>query len=683
MEVGMAIEDLPGLLSALLVVFLPGAALVLALRVRRPLLLLGISPAASIGVATITAILCSLVGLPFNAVTLGVVVALLLALGAFWWWRDRGGDPAPTARTPRWRTAGVGLGVLLGVVACGYGIQTWMVGLGSLDMPPQEHDTIVHSELVAYIWHSGNGAPWELLPVDVLTGTPASYYPSGMHLLGAAVADLTGSALVGLNAVTAILLTVGFAASVAALAYVAVRATRAGNTAGVIGAGVAAVVAVGLNSPAINLIQMGGILANATALVLAPGVIAGLLSLRKGDWLAAVAIGVACAGLVAAHPSAAATVGVTLVAWWIGTLLTKGGWQKLVSQLPALVVTGVVALAVGIPVLAGALGASDVTSAWPPDFPRLAFSNAVGDAIALPYWGYLAQYAGQAQVAAFALTLLGIVAILMTRRGFGPLTAYVVWVTIVVGAYLSPAQGFEAPITGFFYNAMLRIRAHVTLLTPILAAIGVVLTARAVAAWLRRRQVLRPVPLRTGWVSVAFVALVMLVYLVVPARHYAQASAAYLATRYAHPDLLRVTADDQAAIDYLAGKVRPGERVMNSANDGSSFLYVEKNIPIVNNATLGTVKAPYTYELLQWFNRYPQDAEIRELVLELNIKWVYVDLNPPTIGAAFSPEGWAGGQTFTFAPGLRNLDGLPGMTEEFRSGSVRVYHLDLDAVRDM
>jgi hypothetical protein len=230
---------------------------------------------------------------------------------------------------------------------------------------------------------------------------------------------------------------------------------------------------------------------------------------------------------------------------------------------------------------------------------------------------------------------------------------------------------------------MLRIRAHVTLLTPILAAIGVVLTARAVAAWLRRRQVLRPVPLRTGWVSVAFVALVMLVYLVVPARHYAQASAAYLATRYAHPDLLRVTADDQAAIDYLAGKVRPGERVMNSANDGSSFLYVEKNIPIVNNATLGTVKAPYTYELLQWFNRYPQDAEIRELVLELNIKWVYVDLNPPTIGAAFSPEGWAGGQTFTFAPGLRNLDGLPGMTEEFRSGSVRVYHLDLDAVRDM
>jgi hypothetical protein len=678
----LAFEDVLGLLAAAIVVVLPGVALLLALRVRRPLMLLGLAAPASIGVATITASLSALVGLPFGAVTLGVVTAVLLGLGVLWWWRARGSRAA--TRTPRWHTAGTWAGIALVVIAFGYGIASWMVGLGSLGVVPQEHDTIVHSELVAYIFHTGRGAPWQVLPVDFLTGTPTSYYPSGMHLLGAAVADLTGDALVGLNAVTVILLTVGLAASVAALAYVAVRATRAGETAAVLGAGVAAVIAVGMNSPTINLAEMGGILANASAMALAPGVIAALLSLRRRDWPAAVAVGVGCAGLVAAHPSSVATVGVTLVAWWIGTTLNRGGLRKLRDQLPSLAATAGTAAVVAAPVLAFALTAGDVTSAWPPDFRPRPFDDALGDAVGLPFWGYLVQYDGRAQVAVFALVLLGIGALLMLRRGFGPLVAYGVWVVIVVGAYVSPERGFEAPITGFFYNAMLRIRGHVNLLVPVLAALGVVLTTRAVAVWLRRRQALRRrVPMHTGWVAVGLAVAVMAVYLAVPGRHYARISAEYLATRYARPDLFRFTEDDQAAIDFLASRVRPGERVMNSANDGSSYLYVEKNIPIVNNATLGIAKAPYTYQLLEKFNRYPTDDKIRQQVLDLNIRWVYVDEDPPTIGDAFSPEDWAGGKGFSFAPGLDDLDDLPGLTEEFRSGPVHVYRLDQDVLRDM
>lgn len=678
----MTIEDALGLLAAIATVLLPGAALLLALRVRRPLLLVGLSPAVSIGVATVTASLCAVVGVPFGAVALGVVTAVLLALGALWWWRARG-TARPGASRLAWRTTGTGLGIALVVVACCYGLRTWMLGLGALDVVPQEHDTIVHSELVAYIAYSGRGAPWQLLPADVLTGTPTSYYPSGMHLLGAVVADLTGNTLVGLNAATAVLLTVGLATAAAALAYVAVRAAGAGRTVGVLGGGVASVVAVGLNSPSINLMQMGGILANAVALVLAPGVLAALLSLRRGDWAAAVATGLGCAGLVAAHPSAVATVGVTLVAWWIGSaVLARGGLRALAGQVRPLAVAAVVAGAAAAPVFVLALTASDVTSTWPPDFGRRPFDEALGDAVALPYWGYLPAYDGRAQVAAFALTVLGIVAVLMRRRGFGPLTAYAVWVVVVLAAYLSPARGFEAPVTGFFYNAMLRIRAHTTLLAPVLAALGVVLTVQVVAVWARRRR-LRLVPRHPGWVAVALAALVMVVYLAVPARNYARISAEYLQTRYAEPDLWRMTADDQAAIDFLDGKVAPGERVMNSANDGSGFLYVQKNIPIVNNASLGTAKAPYTYELLQYFNRYPVDAEIRTLVRELNITWVYVDEAPPTIGSAVSPDSWAGDQGFGFAPGLGYLDGLPGLTEEFRSGPVVVYRLDQDVVRDL
>jgi hypothetical protein len=62
------------------------------------------------------------------------------------------------------------------------------------------------------------------------------------------------------------------------------------------------------------------------------------------------------------------------------------------------------------------------------------------------------------------------------------------------------------------------------------------------------------------------------------------------------------------------------------------------------------------------------------------VRWVYVDTDTPAIGSAGSPENWAGPDGFRLAPGLRDLNGLPGLTEAFRSGSVTVYALDLGAV---
>lgn len=674
----MTLAAIPGLLVAFIVVMLPGAALLLALRVRRPLWLIGAAPAASIGVATATAILCALVGLPYGVASLGVVVAVLLALGVLWWVRDGRG---PALRINR--VTGL-VAAVLAVLGTGYAVHTWMLGLGgALTTLPQEHDTIMHSELVAYIQRTGQGAPWELLPVDVLTGGPITFYPSGMHLLAAVTGAIMGNPIVGLNAVTVVLMAVVLAMSVAALGYVALRRARVGVGAAAIGAGVATIVAAGLNSPTITLTSMGGILANATSFVLTPGVVAVLLSLRQRDWLAGVAAGFACAGAVLAHPSAVVSVGVTLVAWWIGEAFSKGGLRRLAQQLPVLAVTGLAAGVLSAATLIPASTVSGVTSNWPPDFPKLPFSEALVQTFGMRYMGYLPIYDGRAQVAALTLAVLGVVAVLVARRGFGAVTAYAAWSVIVLGAWLSPGTGFEKPITGFFYNAMLRLKAHQSLLVPVLAALGVVLTARAVAAWLSRRSPLSSVRMRPVWVSAALVALVMLTYLVMPAREYARASAHYLQSRYGKPDLHRITADDQAAFDFLADRVGPGERVLNSANDGSTYLYVEKNIPVVNVSTLGVSAAPYTYKLLQRFNAYPTDTAIRKMVLDLNITWVYVDYAAPTIGAGIVPENWVGAGTFTQAPGLDNLEEVPGLSEEFRSGAVEVYRVDQTALRQM
>jgi hypothetical protein len=681
----MTLDAVPGLLVAFVVVMLPGVALLLALRVRRLLWVLGAAPAASIGVATVTAIVCALLGLQFGPVTFGVVTLVLLAVGLFLWSRDRRQPAEPGEPRARAGRVAVVLGVVLAVVGIGYIVHTWMLGLGgTLTTVPQEHDTIVHSELVAYIQYTGRGAPWQLLPLDLITGTPTGFYPSGMHLLAAVTGGIMGDPLVGLNAVTVIMLGVVLAFSVGALAYVALRRVRAGADGAIIGAGIAMVVVAGLNSPIIPLISTGGIMANATGLALTPGVVAVLLSLRPRDWLAAVAAGFACAGAVLAHPSAAISVLVTFVAWLIGELFSKGGPRRIASQIPPLLVVAVIAGVLAAASLIQATASAGTTSAWPPDFPKLAFSEAVGQTFTLPYLGYLPQYAGLAQVAVLGLAVLGIIAVLMSRRGFGPVFAYGTWSLLVLGAWLTPGSGFENKFTGFFYNAMVRIRAHQALLVPVLAALGIVLTARALAAWLARRPPLRATRLRATWLSAALIAVVMLVYLLVPATNYAQASVQYLKSRYGAPDLIRISADDQAAFNFLVGKVGPGERVMNSANDGSTYLYVEKNIPVVNVSTLGDSHIPYSYQLLERFNTYPKDAAIRKQILDLNITWVYSDDVAPLIGATVSPDNWwKPGGLFSVAPGLMKLNGLPGLTEEFHSGAVHVYRVDQNVLRKL
>ena len=174
-------------------------------------------------------------------------------------------------------------------------------------------------------------------------------------------------------------------------------------------------------------------------------------------------------------------------------------------------------------------------------------------------------------------------------------------------------------------------------------------------------------------------------YAAVPARDYMNVSSHYLQTRYGKHDLIRIGAGDLAAIDFLADKVKPGERVLNSANDGSTYLYVLKGVPTVNTLAFGYGTVPCTYRLLQRFNQYPTDPEMRKCLIDRNVTWVYVDQDPPPIGASSSPEDWAASPDglFRAAKGLSNLTGLPGLTEQFSSGGVHVYKLDLDAVRKL
>nr|WP_127781679.1 DUF6541 family protein [Rhodococcus sp. X156] len=122
--------------------------------------------------------------------------------------------------------------------------------------------------------------------------------------------------------------------------------------------------------------------------------------------------------------------------------------------------------------------------------------------------------------------------------------------------------------------------------------------------------------------------------------------------------------------------MQPGERVMNSANDGSTYLYVYDGIPVVNVSPLGSGR-PDTDTLLARFNRLDTDQDVRRIVRDLDIRWVYVDAEAPGIGVVQGGYPWyTGPSPFTLAPGLTGLDAVTGLDRRFTSGSVSVYEVD-------
>ena len=563
-------------------------------------------------------------------------------------------------------------------VGAAYAAWAWLVGIGPLATRPQEHDMIMHVLQTAYVTRTGRGAPWQLAPVDLLTGTPTWFYPSGVHLLAAATAGLVGGAVVpALNAQTVVLLAVAGCTGAAALGAVAGRQLGLGRGSAMLVAGIASLVMAGLYRPALVLMHDGGIFANAVSLSLVPAAVAGVLALgsRALPVRAGAGVGAAVAGTVWCHPSAAASIAVTTAAWWAGMLVTRRGRTELRRAVPGLAVAAGVAAVLLVPAVGPGLGQSARTANWPPDTGPVPFYRALGETLGFPYSGGIDPDQTRSQIWVLLLVLVGIGAVVALRRGIGPVAAFTVWSAIVVGAWRSPGTGVDALVTRFFYHAMLRTWSHVYLLAPVLAGLGVVLVAGRVAVLARRR-----VPLRASWTALALVGVAFVGYATGPAAGYARIAELSVATRYRTPEFVRIGPDDDAAIAWLAAHIRPGERVFNSPNDGSTYLYVERGIPVVNIYTLGLTGVPYTYRLLQAFNTYPTDPAVRRQLADLDVRWVYVDTDTPAIGSAGSPEDWAGPDGFRLAPGLRDLDGLPGITVAFRSGSVTVYALDLAAV---
>jgi hypothetical protein len=739
-------------LVAAATVYGPGLALLLALGVRQGVVLLGATPAASVGVALLTACGCALLGVPFAPKSLMVGTVVLVVVGGLVGWLLLGhglglgalarrvaagrGPTKPVAagrgairsgpvgrslrrlglRRPRpagWKFGGrpaalpeptarpllPPLGTLTGwfaqlagsalvLVGAGSVLSAWYRGFGTWSTYNQDHDPILHSVLTAYIERTGRGAPWQIMPADVLAGGRTVYYPDGFHLLAATIGSVFDDPVVGMNGAIAMVAGAAWTTSAAALGAVAVRWLRADAGWMTLGAGVTSVIAAGLFRPGAQLARDNGLLPNASALVLVPGVLAAILLVRPKAWGTALGIGVACAGIVTVHPSSGLSVGLSVLVCWLALLFSRDGRAMLRAQWSVLVVLLAAGGLVALPVLRGALAVSGRIEAFPPDSPHVPIVRALGSVLPLMYGGMFDDKA-MVQVWPTLLLVAGVGTALVFARAVPLVAAWVVWVVITLLAYRNPT-GITAPILGFFYNSAGRVQTHVALFAPALAALGVfgllialMMAARAVRLPGGLARFSPPRPRLVGAFGVLALLLVTLGYLAGPNSRYLETTSEALAQRWSQPQLLRVDAEDRAAAEWLKPRVEPGQRIMNSPNDGSTYLYVHDNLPVVNISTLGVPDFPYTYDLMRGFRYLDVDPYIRHLVLQLNIAWVYVDSRAPIIGASGAPGNWTGGGFMTTVPGLDRLDDTPGLILAHVDGSVRIYKVDLDKIRLM
>jgi hypothetical protein len=375
-------------------------------------------------------------------------------------------------------------------------------------------------------------------------------------------------------------------------------------------------------------------------------------------------------------------VALSVAVIWAAALLTARGRHHLREVFVPLALTAVVALVALIPTLLGSAKSAGTVSSWAPNIAAQSPPDAVGRTLTMAYGGYFDASFTLTQLSLAVLTLGGLVVALLTRRGWVVVAPWALWVAISIDFQMSPASGIGSAIGVFFYRSANRISAHTYVFSPAVVGFGAV----AILCWMtdrvlhtqgaeagrpdRAAKVAVPVLVCTG--------LALIVFFVTTLVGYAKVNAHTVAQRYSEPQFTRYDMDDRAAVAWLRDNARPGERIMNNANDGSTLAYVEDGLPIINDHSMGLLDFPYTIDLLARFNNYPQDQQIRSLLLKLNIAWVYVDSQAPATGD--NAQGRLGGSPYTVAPGLARLTNLPGLTQVFTSGHVSIYHLALGEV---
>ena len=150
--------------------FVPGASVLLALRTVPLVTAVAAAPPVTVGILYVAALLGGLTRCRTGWCSRRPSGCCVLGIGLVLGRRS----PAPDRRAELRALLGRPPMHLVGAAATGLavviGLVVWIRGIGGIGAIPQEHDTIVHTELVAHVMRTGYAAPWQSLPADLVSG---------------------------------------------------------------------------------------------------------------------------------------------------------------------------------------------------------------------------------------------------------------------------------------------------------------------------------------------------------------------------------------------------------------------------------------------------------------------------------------------------------------------------------
>ena len=422
--------------------------------------LVAIAPAVGAGVLGAASILCGVASLGWTV--LHAAVATAATASALVVLRRRDAGP-PVASRPMLSRGVLVLGGAVGIGVLGQVVPV-VIAMGRPDRVLNAWDALFHLSAVQAARAEGLVTPMSLSELAAPGEARVNFYPHAWHAVTALVPQWSGPVVV-VNVAAIVPVVVATVVGVVALARVLFPdAPEVAPVAAVLTAsGLAVPLAIALQP---------GLIPNAFALSLVPGVLACVIDARRAQTSARAALGLAALGVTFAHPNAGLALLVLSMPWVLPVLapvvlqLTKGWRGRGVLAIALAVVLAVLVLVLASPT---ARVVADIHQKPPQGAGELAARLATGN---------LGEWTSYAIVPTL-LAALGAVVAFRKRRG----RALVVAVLVAVALYASAASPFDAVsrLTGLWYTETRRIAPLVGMLVVLLAAFGTVWLARTAA----------------------------------------------------------------------------------------------------------------------------------------------------------------------------------------------------------
>ncbi|MFJ4107264.1 DUF6541 family protein [Oerskovia enterophila] len=638
---------LAGLL-VLAVWWIPGVVLGRAVGLRW-LDLVVAGPVLSLGFFTVLGVWSGMLGMPWDilSVSLSLVGVSALVFGArmVWGRRRRQRAPVPpkvSLPLPRGRAAlYVAAGIAVGAVV---GTWTWWQATQGLTLLNQDWDIPWHANMVRLIadtreWSTGLAGNFAYYDT-VIEDAPIRNYPIAFHAVVALVWPLSSLGVpefLGVFQLFVIALQVPLSAAVMTW-YLSRRAGAAA---------IAAVAATALSSFPYDLLFRGPLIPLVIGLaLLGPFLVVVLRAAQKRSLTLGVVGGIGAVGLFGAHASIGVVAAVVLLIWVV--LASPWTWSGVRSRFLGLLPVGLVAVVLGGPLVLEMLRESGRVSEiqWP---AYQTVPQAFGEVLLFSHGSGMAQWFWA------VLVLLGSWALLRRRQLWWYLVVYIV--AVGLAAFTAGSDGeLITRLTAFVYNDAWRLVGVATLLAVPVVGIG----GQWALDQVRARVTARP-RIANGALSVVGVLLLVLVLQGDAQRNVSSMQRGYRAGE-------TVTHGEREMMEALSAVVPADGQVLNDVCDGSAWMFALSNrMPMMRHfEVIPTLRQEL---LLEHFNDFDDDPEVRRAAAELGITHVYV-------GTGLIR------QYLDQPSGLEDLDDVEALRLVAGNSDARIYEIDWASVGD-